>query len=251
MTFTKNVSPNGGSPKPVSGLTAILLCGGKGERLRPFTEILPKVLVPINGGPLLLHLLKYLSAAGIKRFVICVGYKAESITEFLRAHQNPAWEVEVVDSGEASMTDRLLDARVHLNGPALICYGDTLANVDLKALQKEHVERGALMTMTVYPLHSPFGIVSFETTKQVHDFSEKPRLPYWINIGFMLAEPAAFDHLQRGSDMPAFLTTLAEAGGIYAFQHEGRHVTVNTENDRELAETEMVEFFTVMDEQIA
>ncbi|HEY0367816.1 MAG TPA: hypothetical protein VGC73_15190, partial [Pyrinomonadaceae bacterium] len=87
-------------------------------------------------------------------------------------------------------------------------------------------------------------------TKRVNDFAEKPRLPYWINIGFMLAEPAAFRFLQRGSEMPAFLSKLAEEGAVYAYQHEGRHVTVNTEKDRALAETEIVEFFTLMDEQI-
>ncbi len=236
--------------KPGSELTAILLCGGKGERLKPLTDSLPKALITLNGEPLLSHLLNYLAAAGIRRFVICVGYKAEAIEQFMREHQDPAWEVLLVNSGEVSMTDRLLDAQVHLHGPALICYGDTLANVDLTALQREHTARGALMTMTVYPLHSPFGIVSFEATKRVRDFAEKPRLPYWINIGFMLAEPGAFGYLKRGSEMPAFLSSLAEAGSVYAYQHEGRHVTVNTENDRTLAETEMVEFFTLIDEQI-
>lgn len=236
--------------KPGPELTAILLCGGKGERLKPFTDTLPKALISLNGEPLLSHLLTYLASAGIRRFVICVGYKAEAIEQFMREHQDPAWEVLLVNSGEASMTDRLLDAQVHIHGPALICYGDTLANVDLAALQREHTARGALMTMTVYPLHSPFGIVSFEAAKRVTDFAEKPLLPYWINIGFMLAEPGAFGYLERGSEMPAFLSSLAEAGAVYAYQHEGRHLTVNTENDRALAETEMVEFFTLMDEQI-
>jgi glucose-1-phosphate cytidylyltransferase len=236
--------------KTNSELTAIVLCGGKGERLRPFTETLPKVLISLKGEPLLLHLLNYLAATGIRRFVICVGYRAAAIEEFVSAHQDPSWEVVLVDSGDASMTDRLLDAQVHIHGPALICYGDTLANVDLAALRREHSASGALMTMTVYPLHSPFGIVSFEATRRVKDFAEKPRLPYWINIGFMLAEPGAFGYLTRGSEMPAFLSLLADAGAVYAFQHEGRHVTVNTEKDRALAETEIVEFFTLIDEQI-
>ena len=226
------------------------MCGGKGERLKPFTDNLPKALVSLNGEPLLSHLLKYLAASGIRRFVICVGYKAASVEHFLRRQQDPAWEVLVVNSGEASMTDRLLDAQVHLHGPALICYGDTLANVNLNALQSEHLRRGGLMTMTVYPLHSPFGIVSFAADSRVTEFAEKPRLPHWINIGFMLVEPGAFSYLERGSDMPAFLAALAGAGAVYAYQHEGRHVTVNTENDRALAETEMIEFFTLMDEQI-
>lgn len=237
--------------KSDSGITAILLCGGKGERLKPFTENLPKALVTLNGEPLLQHLLKYLAASGIKRFVICVGYKAEKIEYFIRELKDPGWEVLIVDSGDVSMTDRLLDARAHVQGASLICYGDTLANVDLCALQKDHRGSGALLTMTVHPLRSPFGIVSFDEFKRVRNFEEKPLLPYWINIGFMLCHPEAFNYLKPDSDMPAFLSLLANAGALFAHEHDGRHLTVNTEKERALAETEMVEFFTIMDEQNA
>ena len=123
-----------GSGTPLSDVTAILLCGGKGERLRPFTDILPKALVPLHGRALLHHLLGSLSRAGISRFVICVGYKAEAIERFIRDDADPAWQVTCVNSGDASMTDRLLDARALVPGAALVCYGYTLANVDLVAL---------------------------------------------------------------------------------------------------------------------
>jgi len=236
-----------GVDNPVSELTAILLCGGKGERLKPFTETLPKALVPLNGEPLLSHLLRYLSAAGVSRFVVCVGYKAEAIELFLT--ERYAGQVTCVNSGDASMTDRLLDARPHIQGTALICYGDTLANVELASLLREHRRSQGLATLTVYPLLSPFGIVNFDDSKRVTTFAEKPRLPYWINIGFLLCEPKAFDFVARGSEMPEFLSTLAEAGVLYTHEHKGKHLTVNTEKDRALAETEMIEFFTYMDGQ--
>jgi NDP-sugar pyrophosphorylase family protein len=235
---------------PVSELTAILLCGGKGERLKPFTETLPKALVPLSGEPLLSHLLRYLSSAGISRFVICVGYKAEAIESFLRERTAQSWQVTCVNSGDASMTDRLLDARPHIKGAALICYGDTLANVEIAGLLREHRQSQALATLTVYPLHSPFGIVNFDDSKRVTTFAEKPRLPYWINIGFLLCEPRAFDFMARGSEMPEFLSALAEAGALYTHEHKGKHLTVNTEKDRAFAETEMIEFFTYMDGQV-
>lgn len=235
---------------PISELTAILLCGGKGERLKPFTETLPKALVPLNGEPLLSHLLRYLSAAGVSRFVVCVGYKAEAIESFLSEQGAQSWQVTCVNSGDASMTDRLLDARPHIDGTALVCYGDTLANVELAGLLREHRRRGALATLTVYPLHSPFGIVHFDDSKRVTTFAEKPSLPYWINIGFLLCEPRAFDFVARGSEMPQFLSRLAEAGVLYTHEHRGKHLTVNTEKERALAETEMIEFFTYMDGQV-
>jgi glucose-1-phosphate cytidylyltransferase len=228
----------------VSELTAILLCGGKGERLRPFTETMPKAMVTLNGEPLLSHLLRYLFSAGISRFVVCVGYKAEAIESFLREECAELGKITCVNSGDVSMTDRLLDARSHVRGRALICYGDTLANVDLAGLVERHEQRGALATLTVYPLHSPFGVVHFDDSNRATAFAEKPRLPYWINIGFILCEPEAFDFVNRGSEMPEFLSALAQAEVLYTHTHAGKHLTVNTEKDRALAETEMIEFYT-------
>ena len=233
----------------MTDLTAILLCGGKGERLKPFTDSLPKAMVRLNGEPLLSHLLRSLSASGIKRFVICVGYKAEAIEEYVNTRREPEWQVFCVDSGEASMTRRIEDARAHLIGPALICYGDTLANVNLKALRQEHEASGALATLTVYPMRSPFGVVAFDAKRRINSFTEKPSLPYWINIGFLLCEPEAFSHLNPRLELPDFLSSLAEAGALYAYQHEGKHLTVNTEKERADAEGEMIEFFSLMDEQ--
>jgi NDP-sugar pyrophosphorylase family protein len=231
----------------MSDLTAIILCGGKGERLKPFTDNLPKALVPLHGKPLLYHLMNYLAQSGISRFLLCVGYKAECIQSFVRECKQPGWDVECIDSGDASMADRILDARPHVRGRALICYGDILANVDLAALEREHRERGALATLTIYPLHSPFGIVHFDGENRVTELAEKPVLPYWINIGFMLCEPAALDFLQRNSDMMNFSGDLARQGALLAYQHRGRHLTINTEKERIQAEAEMADFATVMD----
>lgn len=234
----------------MNDLTAILLCGGKGERLRPFTDTLPKALVPLGDRPLLEHLLVYLSKAGIRRFVVCVGYQAEAIERFVREKSDPSWEITCVDSGEtASITDRLCDAREHVRGRALVCYGDTLANVDLDALVRRHEEAGGLASLTVYPLHSPFGIVGFDGAGKVSEFAEKPILPYWINIGFLLCEPEALGYLERGLDVPDFLGSLAGDGRLFVHRHEGKHLTVNTEKERTSAEREVVEFYTLLDNQ--
>ncbi len=218
-------------------ISAILLCGGKGERLRPLTQAVPKPMIPLNGDPLLLHLMRHLSGYGISRFVVCVGYMAEVIESFVAKREEAGWDVVCVNSGDATMTDRIVDARETVpDGPALVCYGDVLADVDLAALRHAHEKSGALATVTVHPLDSPFGIVEFDTSRCVSRFVEKPRLPYWTNIGFMLFEPGAFSYLDRGSDMPEFLSTLARAGVLSAYEHTGNHLTVNTDKDRAQAE---------------
>jgi glucose-1-phosphate cytidylyltransferase len=231
----------------LTDLTAVLLCGGKGERLRPFTDAVPKPLVELNGRPILYHLMHYLAWSGVRRFVLCVGYRAEMVREFARSL--PAeWNVECVDSGDASMTDRLLDARRYLAGRFLVCYGDTLANVDLPRLLDEHQRARLAVSLTVFPLQSPYGIVDLGPEDRVAGFREKPRLPHWINIGFMACEPSAFEFISRGRDMPDFLSCVAAAGQLRAHRHEDRHLTVNTQKDLAQAEIEIREFYTLPSE---
>ena len=231
-------------------VTAIVLCGGKGERLRPFTESFPKALAPLNGKPLLHHLLRSLERGGISKAVLCTGYRAEAIDDFLR-REPPALKIACVNSGEdAAMADRVLDALPHVSARALICYGDTMANVDLATLEAEHRRSGAAATITVYPLHSPFGIVEIAENGAVHGIAEKPVLPHWINIGYLLCERAALACLRRGTDLAEFAAELSQRGQLRAFRHTGRHITVNTEKERAEAEAHITEFFTVMEDPL-
>jgi glucose-1-phosphate cytidylyltransferase len=229
-------------------LTAVVLCGGKGERMRPLTEEMPKPLIPIGGRPLLEHLIRYLESEGIQSFVLCVGYKAELIEEFARNLPTQS-DIVCVNSGDVTMTDRILDARRHANERVLVCYGDTLANVDIQNLCAVHEQSKAPATMTVYPLKVPFGIVDVGAGGKVKCFEEKPQLPYWINIGFFLFEAGALDSLRRNSTIPEFLEELKDRGDLFAFRHAGRHLTVNTQKDRQAAESEITEFFTVIDSE--
>lgn len=226
-------------------MTAVLLCGGRGERLRPFTEHCPKPLVPLAGQPMLRHLVDYLIASGLRRFVFCVGYKAEMIHEFLAATYPDRERFIAVDSGDATMTDRLVDARPHVPGRALVCYGDTLANVSIPGLIAHHERHAALATLTTYPLQSPYGIVDSDGDGRIASFREKPMLPFWINIGFLLLEPGVLAGLPRGTDMPPFLDGLAASGRMFAFRHEGNHLTVNTEKERAQAERQLAQMVTV------
>jgi NDP-sugar pyrophosphorylase family protein len=228
-------------------LTAIVLCGGRGERLRPYTDTLPKALIPLNGQPLLYHVLRYLRLGGVDRFVLCIGHLADTIERFVAGSAEFRDATTCVNSGDASMIDRILDANSHVGARALVCYGDTLANVDIGALLSSHRASGAAATLTIYPLHSPFGIVDADAAGLVTAFAEKPRLPYWINIGYMLCEREAFGAMRRGTDMDEFLSALSRAGRLYAYRHSGKHLTVNTEKERTLAEEQIVEFLTVMD----
>ena len=233
--------------RDMSDTTAVILCGGKGERLRPFTEHLPKPLVPLNGRPILHYLLDYLDRSGVSDFVLCTGYKAECIEQFVREQCAAHWKIRCVNSGDVSMTQRLRDAWPHVGHRALICYGDTLANVNLQGLRRQHEQSSAIATMALYRPNSPFGVVEFDPQHRIHSFIEKPPLPHWINIGFILCESAlTVEHLCSTPDMVEFLSGLAASGKLFAYEHSGKHLTVNTEKERQQAESE-IEFLSILD----
>src|SRR5207249_3729617 len=103
---------------------------------------------------------------------------------------------------------------------ALICYGDTLANVDLLRLQRRHEQSDGIATISLYRPHNPFGVVKFDRQRRVSSFVEKPRLNQWINIGFILCETAqARPYLDNANDMVEFLSALAAAGKLFAHEH--------------------------------
>ena len=205
------------------------------------------MLVSVQGRPILHHLLTYLSTAGVRNFVLCVGHHAREIERFARTIGGLDGKIRCVNSGDVSMTDRILDAVQNVSSPTLICYGDTLADVDLDALELTHRRTGALATVTVYPLRSPFGIVEFDNDARVLGVREKPVLPYWINIGFLRCDPQAFRHMKQESDLVEFCAALSEIGALSAFQHRGQHITVNTEKDLMDAEAQIIRFATVAD----
>ncbi len=231
----------------MENLTAVILCGGRGERLRPFTDHLPKALVPLGGKPLLWHLVSHLDQHGVGRFIFCTGYMAEAVDDFLSGGLPGGGEVLTVNSGaDASMTRRLSDAAKHVSAEALVCYGDTVANVDIGKLQEVHRESSSEATLTVHPLRSPFGLVQFSEDGRVNAFQEKPELPYWINIGYLLCSKGLLGTIDPDrEDMAGLLEGLAASGALNSYPHRGKHLTVNTEKERAHAETEVIDMFTM------
>ncbi|MCZ7639285.1 MAG: nucleotidyltransferase family protein [Verrucomicrobia bacterium] len=222
---TNGEQPPGSRPN----LTALILCGGRGERLRPWSDAVPKSLLPVKGKPLLAYLLDHLAGTGIRDFVLCTGYKAALFEEFASRFPGASGRLRCCDSGQVSITERLVRARAHVAGRALVCYGDTLADVDLPELIAAHERLGVEATLTVYPYRSPFGLVRFDEAGRVTAFAEKPSLPYWINIGFLLLETAALQRLDANLAFSDYLAQLARHRRLGVHPHRGRHWTANTE----------------------
>lgn len=218
-------------------VTALILCGGKGERLKPLTDMLPKPLIPIRGRPILCYLLSHLKKYGIEDVVVAAGYQKEKIYEFFDENYRDL-NVEIVDSGDVDIIERIKSCSEYINDDFIFLYGDTLANVNLEHLQEFHFSHGSKATITLLPFKSQFGLFEFDQDKNVINFREKPTLNQSINIGFFYYEKEIFSWIKDFTTYVDFLAFMANQIKLKGFLHHGVHLTVNTL--RELEEAEQV-----------
>jgi glucose-1-phosphate cytidylyltransferase len=225
----------------IEKLTVFLLCGGKGERLKPLTESVPKPLIEINGKPIISYQLDYFKDSGVNDFIVAAGYKAQSFRNYFEHCQQDV-KIEIVDSGDVNIIQRIKDSRSLLKGDFLLCYGDTLANVNIKSLLEFHNSHDGLVSMTTYPMQSPFGVIDMDPNGRVIDFREKPMLDHWINIGFMLFRKEVWNYLDRYNNFVDFLEALIPEKKLYSYRHRGIHITVNTIKELHEAEENITHF---------
>ena len=218
---------------------AIILCGGKGERLRPITKKIPKPLAIIGGETILGHQLKYLKNQGITDFILATGYKSELIEEYVDNYFNNL-NIKIINSGDVDIMIRLKKCTPYITNDCLICYGDTLANVDINALYNFHIKNNSKITVTSYQLESQFGILDIDSKGLVFRFREKPKLDAWINIGYIIINN---NTLQNKLDsFKDFISSLADKGFLFSYKHHGLHITVNSLTELKQAEKNIINF---------
>jgi NDP-sugar pyrophosphorylase family protein len=218
---------------------AIILAGGKAERLGEAARGLPKPLVPVAGRPLIAYQIARLREAGIGRVLIsCAAGTGARFVERLGD-----CGVEVVPVEEQEPLGRgggIRNAASARGGEeaVLALNGDELLDVDLRALVAAHRAAGAAATITVFPLVSPFGIVRLGGDGFVQGFTEEsPRLPHWVNAGLYVLEQEALDRFpERGDHERTTFPELAREGRLYSYRHEGHWLTVNTPKQLRAAE---------------
>ena len=219
-------------------MEALLLAGGKGERLGDAAGGKPKSLVRIAGSPLAAYQVSRLARAGVDRVLVACAKGQESLFESGLAGFGP----EIVAVAEPEPLGRggglrFASAHRETTGPVLAMNGDELLDVDFEALLAHHLSHGPAATVVVAQVRSPFGVVEIGGDGFVTGFREAPRLPQWVNAGVYVLDDEAIAKLpERGDHETSTFPELAERGRLLAYRHEGAWLTVNTPKDLRRAE---------------
>jgi glucose-1-phosphate cytidylyltransferase len=209
-------------------MKVVLLCGGKGTRIRDVADDIPKPMIPVGDRPILWHIMKYYSHWGFNDFVLCTGYQGQVIRDFFLSyhahtcdftirldgsndltyhgdHREVGWQVTVADTGSETMTgSRVRRIRRYLGDDEdfLLTYGDGVGDIDLEALVKFHREHGRILTVTGVRPPGRFGEITHDPAGVVTEFNEKPQATAGrISGGFFVCRRELFDYLAEGDDV--------------------------------------------------
>lgn len=204
-------------------MNALIVAGGYGTRIRPYSYVLPKPLLPIANKPVLQLLLEHLSRYDVQHVYLSVNYLADLIRTYFEQPGNvPAgmqvtFLTETAPLGTAGPVRHVRD----WTGPLLVMNGDLLTNVDVDRLLEVHSEHQAALTVSVeekrYGL--PYGVLQLGANGAVMGIKEKPEVSFWINRGIYIADPRVVGYLpaDRAFDMPQLIERLLQAGETVSF----------------------------------
>ena len=215
-------------------MQAVILAGGKGTRAYPFTEYLPKPMMPVHGKPILWQVMHLYAQQGITEFLISLGYRKEIIIDYFD-NRSVGWDVDLIDTGEDTDTGgRILNLRDRINGTFMATYVDGLSDVNFDKLLDFHNSHDGLVTVTSVPLVSQYGTIDSTESGKIVSFREKPVLrDYWINAGFFVMEPEVFEYWEGTNLEHHVLPALSKKGLAYTYRHDGFFNSMDTYKDQQ------------------
>jgi NDP-mannose synthase len=229
---------------------AVVLAGGQGTRLRPYTTVLPKPLMPVGDRPILDIVVRQLRNSGFERITMATGYLAELIEVFFRDGDNYGVSIDYVREQEPLGTVGALSMIDGLDGgDFLVMNGDVLTDIDYAALLEEHTASGAAATIATKTrdVRIQLGVLVFGDTddrSRLTGYMEKPNVRYEASMGVYCFAPRVLEHIEQGEalDFPDLVLKLIAAGEVVrAYPSDGYWLDIGRHDDYEAAQAEFEE----------
>ena len=240
-------------------MKVVILSGGFGTRISEYTTVIPKPMIPINGKPIIEHIMEIYSKYGFKDFYLALGYKANVIKEYFYNYeilnsnfkvdfknrtvtpykkQEKDWTVNLIDTGENTMTGgRLKRLKDYINDDTfLLTYGDAVTDLDINEVIKFHYSHGKMITVTGVRPPARFGELTINENNEVLEFKEKPNIKEgWINGGFFVIEPRFLDYINDDNCIleKEPLEKAAKSNELVAYLHDGFWHCIDTKRDKD------------------
>lgn len=223
---------------------AVVLAGGRGTRLAPYTSILPKPLMPIGDRAILEIVVDQLARQGFTDVVFCVGYLSHLIRAVFDARLERDATIEYVQEQEALGTAGPLRLVEGLDDTFLAMNGDVLTTLDYRTLMNHHRKRGNVLTVATKrrTLKIDYGVLYLDRDEsadgRVHAYEEKPEISSLVSMGVYVLEPRALEYIPENSyfDIPDLVQALLAAGEpVGAYTYDGLWFDIGRTDDYEQA----------------
>lgn len=218
-------------------LKAVIQAGGKGTRLRPYTTVLPKPLMPLDGAPVIEMLLKWLRRNGIDQFYITIGYLGHLIKSVIG--DGSQWDMNIEYSQEpeplGTVGPLCLLGRERLNETFLMLNGDLLTDLDLREFIKFHKSQGGMVTIAATRKNVQIDLGVLECSgSRLTTFREKPNQSYLVSMGIYCIEPEVLDIIPRNVPygFDNLMHTMLDRGlSVAIYEHEGLWMDIGRIDD--------------------
>jgi NDP-mannose synthase len=230
-----------GAAQPAK-LRAVILAGGRGTRLAPYTSVLPKPLMPIGDRAILELVVDQLAACNITDITLCVGHLSHLIWAVFQQRENGAVEIRQVQEREALGTAGPLRLVEGLEETFIAMNGDVLTTIDYQDLVAHHREQGNALTIATHmrSIKIDYGVLHLDTEHRIQAYEEKPEILSAVSMGIYVIEPSVLDYLpkDRAYDIPDLVQALlADGERLGAYLYDGLWFDIGRKEDYEQAVT--------------
>lgn len=234
-----------------AAMRAVILAGGRGTRLAPYTTVLPKPLMPLGDMPILEILIRRLKRAGVSDVVLAVGHLAALLMAYFDHGERFGLPIEYSLEREPLGTAGALGLIEGLSDTFLAMNGDLLTDIDFAALVAFHREREATATVGLYQrdVKIDLGVISKNDADQITTYTEKPVFNFLVSMGVYVFEPEVLEFVPRGErlDVPDLIAAMVAAGRrVLGYEHHGYWLDIGRPDDYKKAQDDFPAIRTLL-----